>query len=71
MKEIGESVGFAPNGKLVKQNPDMYRGSVGDVAEIIRIALTTKKNSPNLYYVMKILKKEECDRRFDNLISKL
>ena len=71
MKEIGESIGFAPNGKLVKQNPDMYRGSVGDVAEMIRIALTTKKNSPNLYYVMKILKKEECDRRFDNVISKL
>lgn len=71
MKEIGESIGFAPNGKLVKQNPDMYRGAVGDIAEMMRISLTTRKNSPNLYYVMRILEKAECDRRFDNIIQKL
>lgn len=71
MKEIGESIRFAPNGKLVKQNPDMYRGAVGDIAEMMRISLTTRKNSPNLYYVMRILEKAECDRRFDNIIKKL
>ena len=71
MKEIGEKFGFAPNGKLVKQNPGMYKGSVADIAEMIRISLTGKRNSPNLYYVMKILKKEECDRRFNSTISKL
>ena len=71
MKEIGESIGFAPNGKLVKQNPDMYRGAVGDIAEMIRISLSTRKNSPNLYYVMRILGKAECNRRFDNVIQKL
>ena len=71
MKEIGERLGFAPNGKTYKQNPDQYKGTVGDVAEMIRIALTTRKNSPNLYYVMQILKKEECDRRFNSVISKL
>ena len=71
MKEIGEKHGFAPNGKLVKQNPGMYLGSVGDVAEMIRIALSTRKNSPNLYYVMQILGKAECDRRINSVISKL
>ena len=71
MKEIGERLGFAPNGKTFKQNPDQYKGTVGDVAEMIRISLTTRKNSPNLYYVMQILKKEECDRRFNSVISKL
>ena len=69
MKAIGEKLGYAPNGKLFKQNPDAYKGAVGDVAEMIRICLTTRKNSPNLYYVMKILGKEECNRRFDNLIN--
>ena len=71
MKEIAERLGFAPNGKTFKQNPDQYKGTVGDVAEMIRIALTTRKNSPNLYYVMQILKKEECDRRFNSVVSKL
>ena len=71
MKEIGERLGFAPNGKTFKQNPDKYKGTVGDVAEMIRISLTTRKNSPNLYYVMQLLKKSECDRRFNSVISKL
>ena len=70
MKEIGEKLGFAPNGKLYKQNPDQYRGSVSDVAEMIRITLTTRRNSPNLYYVMQVLGKEECDRRFNLLLQK-
>ena len=70
MKAIGETLGFAPNGKAFKQNPDQYIGSISDVAEMIRITLTLRKNSPNLYYVMQILKKEECDRRFNSVISK-
>ena len=71
MKEIGEKHGFAPNGKTFKQNPDAYKGTVGDVAEMIRITLSTRKNSPNLYYVMQILKKEECNRRINSVISNL
>ena len=71
MKTIGESLGYAPNGKLYKQNPESYKGSVSDVAEMLRITLTTKKNSPNLYYVMKVLGKQECDERIDYVISLL
>jgi len=68
MKTIGEKLGFAPNGKMYKAEPEKYKGSVSDIAEILRITLTTKKNSPNLYYVMKVLGKDECDRRI-NLVS--
>ena len=69
MKEIGEELKFAPNGKLYKQNPEAYVGSVADIAEMLRITLTTRKNSPNLYYVMRILSKEECNKRIDLVIS--
>ncbi|HNX16507.1 MAG TPA: glutamate--tRNA ligase [Bacilli bacterium] len=69
MKQIGESLGFAPNGKLFKNNPGLYVGSVADVAEILRITLTGKKNSPNLYYVMKVLNKGRCDARIKRVIS--
>ena len=71
MKQIGETLRFAPNGKTFKQNPEAYKGTVGDIAEMMRISLTTRKNSPNLYYVMKILGKEECDRRFHQVMEKL
>ena len=69
LKQIGESLGFAPNGKLYKNNPDQYVGSVADVAEILRITLTGKKNSPNLFYVMKVLGKNHCDKRIERVIS--
>ena len=71
MKVIAEELKFAPNGKTFKQNPDAYKGTVGDVAEMMRISLTTRKNSPNLYYVMKILGKQECDRRFHQVMENL
>ena len=71
MKAIAGEQGFAMNNKEYKANPEAFKGSVGDVAEILRITLSGRKNSPNLYYVMKILQKPECDRRIDKVISLL
>ena len=71
MKSIGESIGFTGDRKAYKANPEMFKGTIGDVAEILRITLTGRKNSPNLYYVMQILGKEECDRRIDLVVSNL
>ena len=71
MKEIALNHKFAPNGKAVKQNPGLYVGTVGDVAELLRISLTSRKNSPNLYYVMKVLGKEKCSSRINNIINSL
>lgn len=71
MKEIGGQHGFTGDRKAYKANPELFKGTIGDVAEILRITLTTRKNSPNLYYVMNILGKKECDRRIDSLISNL
>ena len=69
MKAIGESLGFSGDRKAYKANPEAFKGTIGDVAEILRITLTTKKNSPNLYYVMQVLGKLECDRRIENIIN--
>ena len=71
MKEIGMAHGFAGNKQEYKANPEAFKGLIGDVAEILRITLTGRKNSPNLYYVMRILGKKECDRRIDKVISLL
>ncbi len=71
MKEIGGQHGFTGDRKAFKANPELFKGTIGDVAEILRIALTGRMNSPNLYYVMQILGKPECDRRIDLVISNL
>ena len=71
MKEIGMQIGFAGNNKEFKSNPESFKGTIGDVAEMLRITLTGRKNSPNLYYVMTILGKEECDYRINKVISLL
>ena len=69
MKEIGYKLGFAGNNKEYKANPEAFKGTTGDVAELLRVTLTSRKNSPNLYYVMKILGKGECNRRLEKAIS--
>lgn len=71
MKEIGSAHGFTGDRKAYKANPELFKGTIGDVAEVLRISLTTRKNSPNLYYVMKVLGKAECDKRIDQVISNL
>ena len=71
MKEIGSQHGFAGNNKEFKANPEAFKGTIGDVAELLRISLTGRKNSPNLYYVMKILGKAECNRRIELVIKSL
>ena len=71
MKEIAVAHGYAGNRQEFKANPEAFKGLVGDVAEILRITLSGRKNSPNLYYVMRILGKKECDRRIDKVVSLL
>ena len=62
---------FAENNKVYKANPDLYLGNVGDVAEILRITLTSNRNSPNLYSVMKILNHEEVCKRVIYVVEKI
>ena len=71
LKSIAVSLSFAENNKMFKSNPELYKGTVGDVAEMLRITLTSRKNSPNLYAIMQILGKEESVRRINYIISLL
>ena len=71
VKELGVRHKFAESGKIFKQNPEAYVGHVGDVAEIIRLAVTNRKNSPNLHDVLVILGKNEVDRRIDRALKSL
>ncbi|MBR5514989.1 MAG: glutamate--tRNA ligase [Clostridia bacterium] len=71
LKVIAEELGFAPETKLYKKNPDEYKGHVGDISMFIRIALTGKTNSPDMYEVMNILGKDRSLARINNAIANI
>ncbi len=55
VKEIAVSIGFAPDMKAYKVDPDAYKGHIGDVSMFLRVAVTGKMNAPDLYAIMQIL----------------
>ena len=55
VKNVAAELGFAAEMKDYKQNPEAYKGSVSDVAEVLRIAVTGKANTPDLWTIMQIL----------------
>lgn len=69
LKALGAKYGFAHNAKEYKKNPTLYKGHIGDVAEMVRIALTSSKQSPNLYYILRILKNEKVSQRIKKAIA--
>ena len=71
MKNVAIAKGFAGSPKEWKKNKEAFKGHVGDVAEMLRISMSGRKQTPNLYYVMKILGQEEVNRRIDVAINKL
>lgn len=60
VREMGESLGYAGKPKDYKKNPDQYKGHVGDVSQVLRLAITGRTQSPDLCSVMAILGKDTC-----------
>lgn len=69
IKELAVRNGFADNVKEWKKNKEAFKGHVGDVSEFLRICLSGRKNSPNLYYVMQILGKDKVVARIKSVIE--
>lgn len=63
VKEVAASLGYAAEMRDYKANPEAYKGSVSDVAEILRIAVTGRANSPDLWTIMQILGDERARAR--------
>ena len=65
IKNFSIENGYAANNKEYKENPDKYKGNVGDVCEILRVIITGRRNSPDLYSIMQILGKERINKRIE------
>jgi len=71
VKALTEAIGFTSDMKAYKANPDAFPGTVADVSAVIRMAVTGKTNSPDLYTVMQILGKERTAQRIRDAIATL
>lgn len=73
IKDLCPKFGFASETKEYKQNPEKYKGSVADVCEIIRVAMTGRTMTPDLYEILKLFTKEQINERiklFDEYLQK-
>lgn len=66
IKEMCPLFGFASETKDYKKNPENYKGSVAQVCEVIRVAVTNRTNTPDLYEILKLLGKERIKERINN-----
>ena len=68
IKDLTEEVGYSREVKEYKQNPEKWPGHVGDISTVIRVAITKRRNTPDLYEIMQVLGKENIEKRFKKLI---
>ena len=71
VKEITQELGFTTDMKAYKQNPDAFPGTVADVSTFLRLAVTGKTNSPDLYTVMQILGYDRTVARIRSAMAQL
>ncbi len=64
IKDMCDELGYASNMKDYKENPSNYKGNITDITTVIRVSLTTKAMTPDLYEIMKLLGPEKVSERF-------
>ena len=65
MKDLSEKLGYAREVKQYKAEPEKYKGHVGDISTVIRVTLTGRSNTPDLYEIIEVLGEEEVKNRLE------
>ena len=71
IKALAVEMGYAGEVKEFKANPGMYKAHVGDVSTVLRVALTSRTNTPDMYEIMQVLGKDRVEKRFEKAIESL
>lgn len=71
IKAVAESIGYASDMKAYKANPEAYRGSVADVSMFLRVAVTGRLNSPDMYAVMQVMGADRVRARVRGMLENL
>ena len=70
IKDLSEEMGYAREVKQFKENPDLYKAHVGDVSTVLRVSITARINTPDMYEIMKVLGKQSIIKRFSIILDK-
>ena len=71
IKKIAQDNGFAVDYKEYEKEPSKYKGKVGDVAGVVRVAVTGRKQSPDLYQVMQVMGDGRVRNRIEKYINNI
>ena len=71
IKALCPALNFASETKQYKAQPELYKGHAGDLSTVLRIAITGRRNTPDLCSIMKVLGKDKCIERINKTIQKL
>ncbi len=71
IKAIAPEIGFAAETKAYKAEPDKYKGHAGDLSTVLRIAITGRRNTPDLCSIMQVLGQDKCIARINRAIELL
>lgn len=69
IKDMCAGLGYTPNVKEFKQTPEKFKGHVGDISAVIRIALTSRRNTPDLHSIIGLLGTERVQQRIDDAVQ--
>ena len=71
IKSLCVPLGFAADTKEYKANKEAYKGSVGDLSSVLRVAITGRRNTPDLCSIMQVLGKDICTKRINAAINNI
>lgn len=69
MKDVAEKCGYAREVKEYKADPEKWPGHIGDISSVIRVAITGRRNTPDLYEIMNVLGNDEVIARLNKAIQ--
>ena len=67
VRELTIELGYCANMKEYKEDPSKYKGSVADISTVLRVGLTSKSMTPDLYEIMKLLGRDRIIKRYKNI----
>ena len=67
IKDLAEKLGYSREVKEYKANPESFKGHVGDISTVIRVTLTGRANTPDMYEIMQVLGKESVEKRLQKI----
>ena len=68
---MSEKLGYAKAVKDFKASPGKFKGHVGDISTVLRVAITGRNQTPDLYEIMNVLGKDKVDKRLEKAIETL